>query len=129
MSASQIPNSRKRHRQDPSQQAGEKRQKLIHNPSRPSPSDFWDGLSKIWLTKDALRELDRRNAGVLYSTSHLQVRRPATRSFITALKNNRTPLQYPSSFLRNCRPEIFKNVKRLARHGGLNLSDLRGVCA
>lgn len=128
MSASQFPNPRKRQRQDLSQQPGEKRQKLIHS-SYPPSSDFWDSLSKIWLTKHALRELDRRNARVIYSTSRQQVRRPATRSFIAASKNNRALLQHPSTFLRNCSPQIFEDVKRLARHGGPNLSDLRGVCA
>lgn len=34
-----------------------------HRPSasRFPPPEFWDALSKVWLTRRALRELDRRN--------------------------------------------------------------------
>jgi hypothetical protein len=74
-------------------QAGGKRRKLIH--SSPPSSDFWDSLSKIWLTKYALRELDQRNAkALLHSTSlarHPQVRRPVTRSVVAASKKSQTP--------------------------------------
>ena len=32
----------------------------LHGPSN-FPPEFWDNLSKVWLTRRALRELDRRN--------------------------------------------------------------------
>jgi len=38
-----------------------KKFKKHHSASRFPPPDFWDSLSKIWLTPQALREVDRRN--------------------------------------------------------------------
>jgi hypothetical protein len=39
-----------------------KRQKLNHPTTRSQPLAFWNNLLKIWLTKGALRELNRRNS-------------------------------------------------------------------
>lgn len=59
----------RRHRpgQYPSQLSGAlqpvlKRQKVGYGENNEPPAAFWDNLSKISLTKRALRELDRRNA-------------------------------------------------------------------
>ncbi|GBF64249.1 hypothetical protein TMEN_6938 [Trichophyton mentagrophytes] len=71
-----------------------KRQKLC----QPAPA-YWDTLSKIWLTKDALEELDRRN-----------------RAFSSTLA------PHP---LISCKPESLSKIKRLSRQGGPDLSDLR----
>ncbi|KAF2189960.1 hypothetical protein K469DRAFT_452169, partial [Zopfia rhizophila CBS 207.26] len=68
--------------------------------SQPPPA-FWDNLSKIWLTKRALRELDQRNTQAAPSpprSPHRRARRP---------------------------PRILKDIRLFARHGGPNLSDLR----
>ncbi|KAK0655232.1 hypothetical protein B0T16DRAFT_317809 [Cercophora newfieldiana] len=67
-----------------------------HHDSWQYPPEFWDGLSKIWLTRAALEELDRRTA-----------RRP---SF---------PPPGPSG-------QDTRELGRFARHGGPDLSDLRG---
>jgi len=106
-----------------------KRQKLSHHSSEPHPSaGFWDGLSKIWLTKEALRELDRRNAKPLSHSPSRRAHRPVTRSFLAEVKKRRKHTQSVGDFLHNCTPKTLKNIKLLARHGGPDLSDLRGVC-
>jgi hypothetical protein len=85
---------------------------------------FWDSLSQIWLTKYALRELDRRNAKALSRpTSSLPVHRPATRSYVSENTHD-SPLQRPSAFLHSCGPEVLNEVKLSARRGGPDLSDL-----
>ena len=71
------------------------------------PPEFWDRLSKQWLTHRALRELDRRN--------------------------NTTEPNYPTvtagghcdipRFVK----EAGRDLARFARQGGPNLFDLRGV--
>ncbi len=106
------PCSRKRPRWKPPQlnelsQSISKKQNLRHSGISETPAAFWDNLSKIWLTKRALRELDRRNAQFTHSlprSSHRETHRPVTRSFLT-------------------------QVKLSARDGGPDLSDLRTVCS
>lgn len=87
-----------------------KKQRL--GPPSPSgsslPPEFWDRLSKLWLTRQALRELDRRN------TQRAPSRREAARH---------------TADYRRCRKlRISKDIKLFARHGGPDLSDLRNVC-
>jgi len=75
---------------------------------------FWNTLSKVWLTPRALREFDRRNAAQSLeqrNTSDLE-RWPRKRSCIEIS-------HLPAASL--------KNLKRIARRGGPNLVDLRGV--
>jgi hypothetical protein len=95
-----------------------KRQKLSY-PSEP-PASFWDNLSTIWLTKRALRELNRRNTEVAAVPSRTPHRRRACQCKI-ALYNS-------TDYLRACKPRILKNIKLFARQGGPDLSDLRNVC-
>ncbi|EED19327.1 conserved hypothetical protein [Talaromyces stipitatus ATCC 10500] len=77
-----------------------KKQKVEH-PSQLPPS-FWDNLSEVWLTRNALRELDRRNT--------------------QATANASTKLQFLWPVTRN---ELMA-VQRFARQGGPDLSGLRG---
>ncbi|KAI9779876.1 MAG: hypothetical protein M1816_003323 [Peltula sp. TS41687] len=63
---------------------------------------FWDSLSRVHLTTRALKELDRRN--------HSHTSRRTTTTEI-----QRVWPQY-----------ITRQIKRFARHGGPNLTDLRG---
>ncbi|KAF2457518.1 hypothetical protein BDY21DRAFT_385781 [Lineolata rhizophorae] len=90
---------------------------------------FWDSLSKIWLTKHALRELDRRNR-LLRSPRHRPRSLPTARNALAAPSEN-APLPPASAadFLRNCAPGHLQDVKRFARGGGPDLSDLVGVRA
>ena len=151
MSKSQAPNSHKRKRNEPCLYRSEifrpesKKQKLDHQPpkfylpsdpsSNPSsdpssyyipPPSFWDTLSKIWLTKDALRELDRRNAQSDLESSyhHQEAQRPITRKFLAELRH-RQSTRAVENFFRG--PRIPKEIQQFARQGGPNISDLRGV--
>lgn len=104
-----------------------KRQKL--NSTGYQPPAFWDSLSKIWLTKDALRELNRRNNQPASSQPRSQHRRAraVTRNFLAERKGNRRITRSASDFLRHCEPGTLKDIKLFARHGGPDLSDLKGV--
>jgi hypothetical protein len=66
------------------------------------PPEFYDSLSKVHLTRRALRELDRRNQ--LKSSIRAQVAMPKP--------------------IRESTPE---ELQRFARRGGVELDDLRGV--
>ena len=73
-----------------------------HHSASNFPPAFYDSLSKVWLTRRALRELDRRNQ----LTSSVCAQAPA-----------------PKPVRRLNR----KDLERFARHGGPELSNLRGV--
>ena len=81
------------------------------------PPHFFDNLSHISLTQDALRELNRRN-----SVANIQYRRPVTREN-SALKREAGKLDDIALAL----PQPTKAHKLYARHGGPDLQDLRGV--
>ncbi|KAM5437939.1 hypothetical protein McanMca71_002161 [Microsporum canis] len=87
-------------------------------------SAYWDSLSKIWLTRDALEELDRRN-GASDSISGLSKPpiRPLTRQFQAALKCRYETLASDPS--KSCKPANLREIRRLSRQGGPDLSDLR----
>jgi hypothetical protein len=137
MHESQFLNSLKRRRAEPhafqsngTSQHQLKRQKLDHLTTGSQPtSAYWDNLSKIWLTKSALRELSRRNSQPVLSqppSLSRRSRRPITRIYLAELRSRRV-IQPASDFLRHCEPEVSKEIKRFARHGGPDLSDLKGV--
>lgn len=108
-----------------------KKQRLSHPSGSQPPGAFWDNLSTIWLTKHALRELNRRNIELGPSQPcplRLRVPRPVTRRAVAELKKNRQPTQFAADFLCNCAASCLKDVELLARQGGPDLSDLRGVC-
>lgn len=65
---------------------------------RNAPSEKVDRLSRVPLVKNALRELDRQNATLTPVFQNLE--------------------NHPS----------YSSVEQFARHGGPDLSDLRGVC-
>lgn len=75
-----------------------KKSKRHRRPSELSnfPPEFYDRLSKIWLTTRALRELDRRNR----------------------LSRKERPRNYDRSL---------PSLSRYARHGGPDLTEIRGV--
>ncbi|KAI9685788.1 MAG: hypothetical protein M1820_010751 [Bogoriella megaspora] len=92
-------------------------------------SSFWDGLSKIWLTKGALKELDRRNSRSVTQSTPQQVQpahQPVTQISLKNSQNSHQRKQTADEFLHNCTPESLKTVKSFARIGGIDLSDLRG---
>lgn len=86
-----------------------KRAKTLFQSRKEANTAYWDSLSKLWLTRRALRELDRRN------------RQPATNSVrtrITRRPNLRGELAWENST---------SEIKRFSRHGGPDLQDLRGA--
>lgn len=131
----QLAHPRKRQRMEPLQSNGIsqpqlKRLKLNYPTTRSQPPAFWDNLSKIWLTKRALRELNRRNSQSASNQSrsqYRQARRPVTRNFLAELKETGRITQSTSDFLRHCEPETLKDIKRFARNGGPDFSDLKNV--
>jgi hypothetical protein len=82
----------------------------LDNPSESQPSkrlkssraEFYDSLSKVWLTRRALKELDRRTR---------QANSP----------------QRPASTPRRVTRSASIQIQRIARDGGPDLRDLRGV--
>lgn len=125
MPESQLSGSRKRQRSEQSppqlKRASQPLSKRQHS-SYQTPPAFWDNLSKLWLTKRALREQDRRIAQSASNTPSL------IRHALTELKKDRQPTQFAPELLYNYSPRCLKDIKLLARHGGPNLEDLRGVC-
>lgn len=67
---------------------------------------YWDSLSKLWFTRRALKELNRRNR---QAASPVNIRRPDRSAEPATVEN------YSSQ------------LKRFARQGGPDLRDLRGV--
>ncbi|RJE22369.1 hypothetical protein PHISCL_05311 [Aspergillus sclerotialis] len=82
---------------------------------QPKGPAYWDNLSTIWLTKGALKELGRRNK---------EYYQPITRQFNAKREKGWKP-QFAPDFLRDCAPSCLKELKRLSRLGGPDLSDLR----
>ena len=72
------------------------------------PPEFWDNLSKQWLTRRALRELNRRNSTT--QPSHPKATAGGHCANIPKLVK-----------------ESGRGLARFARQGGPNLFDLRGV--
>ncbi|KAM3556124.1 hypothetical protein MY1884_005224 [Beauveria asiatica] len=71
-------------------------------PASNFPPKFWDNLSKVWLTRRALRELDRRN------------------------DCRRNDAQPPATVSADLISASSPNLARFARRGGPDLSHLRG---
>ncbi|KAL8837690.1 MAG: hypothetical protein Q9170_002422 [Blastenia crenularia] len=82
-----------------------KRARIPFESRREANTAYWNSLSKLWLTRRALKELDRRN------------RQAADPSDLRAL--NRCE-QLPGSI------KDLSQLQRFARHGGPDLRDLRG---
>ncbi len=86
-----------------------KRTKRRRQSQQGTNTAYWDSLSKVWLTRRALDELDRRNRQRASS-----VRPPVARSLDLGDEPGR---------LEN----LSTQLKRFARHGGPDLRDLGGV--
>ena len=102
----------------------EQRSQIDIPDSQLQPS-YWDDLSKIWLTKRALREGRRRNNKPKErSPPYRRVDRPLTRSLLTQRAKSQRSV---SEILNNFSGHDLKQVKQFARQGGPDTSDLRGV--
>ncbi|KAI9671921.1 MAG: hypothetical protein M1817_002348 [Caeruleum heppii] len=110
-------------------QASKKRRPNHFSDFHPPPA-FWDNLSRIWLTTQALKELDRRNSHVTPSRSDLStqsVRWPLTQGTLPKWKiEPDRQLDEPHfDFLSHCSLEHLEAIKLFARDGGPDLRDLR----
>ncbi|KAL1952989.1 hypothetical protein VTO42DRAFT_3785 [Malbranchea cinnamomea] len=102
-----------RKRRQPKQGPYNPSQRPLKRQTLSKPPAYWDNLSKIWLTKGALREFDQRNS---YLTPSQKYPKPVSR---------RPRLQFARDPLHGCSPECLKQIKRFSRLGGPDLSDLR----
>lgn len=134
----QLYNPRKRlrseqHLPQESSQPQSKRQKLGYPKGSQPPAAFWDNLLKIWLTERALKEFDRRNIRPIPSSHRSPYRRshrPVTRHAVTEWKEkegNWEPIKSAADCLARYSAWCVEEIKLLARQGGPDLSDLRGV--
>ena len=105
-------------------EANHKKQKSCLSQELQPPARFWDNLSKIHLTNAALKELDRRNSQHISSAiSSPPLQR---RGLITRRSTARE--KYPPSSAATSTGKIPSQVlKQFARHGGPDLSQIRGV--
>ena len=106
-----------------------KRQKRSHTSGTQLPPAFWDNLSKIDLSKRALEELDRRNSqsALRSRQAYLRSQRPIAQRGLTQLKKSSQSLIPAADYLGHCGTKSLKNIKQTARHGGSDVSDLKGV--
>uniref|UniRef100_A0A093V8N1 Uncharacterized protein n=1 Tax=Talaromyces marneffei PM1 TaxID=1077442 RepID=A0A093V8N1_TALMA len=74
------------------------------------PVAYWDNLSKIWLTAESLRELDRRTSSAP-GFQHAELKKEH--------------LHFAPDFLRDCSPTRLREIKSLAASGGPDLTGLR----
>lgn len=89
------------------------------------PSSYWGKLSKIWLTKRALKELNRRNIkSNEYSPPYRPFRRSLTRSLLAEWAKGQ---QSASDILDSYSEKDLEGLKQFSRVGGPDTSDLRGV--
>jgi hypothetical protein len=110
-----------------------KKQRVSHPSGSHPPPEFWDNLSKICLTKHALRELDRRNARAARRprSRYPRLHRPVTRGALaewTKREENWQPTRPADGSVTYCTPSRLGDIQLFARRGGPDLSDLRGVC-
>ena len=113
---------------DEAEHASKKRKRTHLGEPQYRPA-FWDNLSKVDLTKLALKELDRRNKVTAWDprTPNLQVRRRITRRARAQLED-RQLTHTATHFLNHCGARSLNDIKQFARCGGPDLSNLRSVC-
>ena len=125
-----MPNGHKRkHLEDPllHESVPSPQPKRRKTSSPHTPPAFWNNLSKIWLTKRALGELNRRHK-VVASSAPGRLRTPITRTILAEL-GNRPRLENTVNFLHSCDSATLKDIKRYSMKGGPDLTRLRGVCS
>jgi hypothetical protein len=139
-------NPRKRQRAEPGQlekasQPVAKRQRTERDSGRRASAAYWENVSKVWLTKRALEELDRRTLSARSARpaprsrcshrTHRSVRRrahrPATETCAAELGAARRSAQYIVDPLSGCSARTARRIKSAARRGGSDLSELRNV--
>ena len=86
-----------------------KRAKRLFQSRQEANTVYWDLLSKLWLTRRALKELNRRNRQTASPIRTGIIRRPDWSRELAALE------------------DCSSQLKRFARQGGPDLRDFRGV--
>ena len=129
-------NTRKRRRSDQRPfepeystcQAVSKRPKVANTADPRQPAAFWDGLSEIPLTTRALEEQNRRyKRAARVSLMSPRARRPTTRRAVDKQRDC-SPCESTATVLLARGGRAFYNkVKKVSRHGGLDLQKIRGV--
>lgn len=108
-----------------------KKQKVRHSRGSQTSAAFWDDLSKVWLTRRALREHDRRSIQAppsLSSKLHRPAHWPVTQHRLTEPTRSSQNGQHTAAYIRYCcEPSILEKAKPFAKHGGPDLLDLRNV--
>ena len=113
----------------PSTRLSEEKKLISH---RPSP-EYRGNLSEVRLTRSVLKGFNRRAAQLALdlrrSRPAKKPRRPLTRQHLAEVRANRLRkgCQSASEFLYNCDAERLTEIKSFAKHGGPDLSGLRGV--
>lgn len=127
-------NPRKRQRSEPAQlektsQPAPKKQRLDRHSRSQTPAAYWDNASKVWLTKRALKELDRRTrqARPTPRPARQHTRRQVTRNSVAESKRSHRTAQYTADPLSSYESRTAKKIKLSARQGGPDLSELRNV--
>lgn len=127
-------NPRKRQRAEPVQlekatQPTAKRQRIDCNSKLRALAAYWDNASKVWLTRRALKELDRRTLAVSPAQRPVRQRahQPVTRSCAGKTRGVRSSAGYTVDPLSACSARTARRIKLTARQGGPDLSELRNV--
>lgn len=109
-----------------------KKQKLSHLSESQSSAAFWDNLSKIWLIKHTLKELNWRNTQSSSNSPHSLYwwwpHQSVTQHTLAELKKNCQPTQSVTDFLCHCALRCLKNIKLFVRHSDSDLLNLKDVC-
>ncbi|RCI09010.1 hypothetical protein L249_5091 [Ophiocordyceps polyrhachis-furcata BCC 54312] len=102
------------------------KRKLFH-PKR-LPPEFWDGLSKTFFTRNALRELDRRNAQRQEELERIQKQKQTSKAPRRSrrLRTREKTVPTVHQVLAQFSPSSLKGLKKSATHGGPDLTELRG---
>ncbi|KAL7810163.1 hypothetical protein V8C26DRAFT_438128, partial [Trichoderma gracile] len=103
-----------------------------HRPHYPSiiPSRFWDNLSRVPLTRSALRELNRREEERQINADEEQPRfQRIIRTTRSSLSQENYHQQSADQILHQFSPARLKKVRRFSSHGGPDLRDLVGYPA
>ncbi|KAH0492598.1 hypothetical protein TgHK011_007545 [Trichoderma gracile] len=103
-----------------------------HRPHYPStiPSRFWDKLSKVPLTRNALRELNWREEKRQIAPHNADQEQPPVQRLIqttrSSLAQENHHQQSADQILDQLSPARLKKVRRFSSHGGPDLRDLIG---
>lgn len=101
-----------------------KRHKHINCVRSPSPSTFWNNLSKIHLTRTALEELNRRNKANWDLEHNHRFLVSETADWDEA--NARVVLT-AEQYVQHCGSSTLDRLRYFARRGGPDMSDVQAV--